>query len=61
VALVSATVENWGSNGIDISATIEHLSQPTIPTKTVQAKVHNVPGAPAAVVFVEVPDVIGIF
>jgi hypothetical protein len=61
MALVSATVENWGSNGIDTSATIEHLSQPTIPTKTVQAKVHNVPGAPAAVVFVEVPDVIGIF
>ncbi|MGY4434844.1 hypothetical protein ACVWWO_007321 [Bradyrhizobium sp. F1.13.1] len=37
------------------SATIEHLSQPTIPTKTVQAMVHNVPGAPGAVVFVEVP------
>jgi hypothetical protein len=61
MALVSATVENWGSNGIDTSATIEHLSQPTIPTKTVQAMVHNVPGAPAAVVFVEVPDVVGIF
>jgi hypothetical protein len=61
MALVSATVENWGSNGIDTSATIEHLSQPTIPTKTVQAMVRNVPGAPAAVVFVEVPDVVGIF
>ncbi len=60
MALVSATVENWGSNGIDTSATIEHLSQPTIPTKTVQAMVHNVPGAPAAVVFVDVPDVAAI-
>jgi hypothetical protein len=61
LALVNATVENWGSNGIDTSATIEHLSQPTIPTKTVQAMVHNVPGAPAAVCFVEVPDVAAIF
>jgi hypothetical protein len=61
MALVSATVENWGGNGIDTSATIEHLSQPTIPTKTVQAMVHNVPGAPAAVAFVEVPDVAAIF
>ncbi len=61
MALVSATVENWGSNGIDTSATIDHLSQPTIPTKTVQATVHNVPDAPAAVVFVEVPDVAAIF
>jgi hypothetical protein len=60
MALVSATVENWGSNGIDTSATIEHLSQPTIPTKTVQAMVQNVPGAPGAVVFVDVPDVAAI-
>lgn len=60
MAVVSAAVESWGSNGIDTSATIEHLSQPTIPTKTVQAMVHNVPDAPAAVVFVEVPDVAAI-
>ena len=33
LALVGATVENWGSTGIDTSATMEHLSQPTIPTK----------------------------
>jgi hypothetical protein len=61
MALIGATVENWGSNGIDTSATIEHLSQPTIPTKTVKATVHNVPGAPAAVVYVEVPDLLAIF
>jgi hypothetical protein len=60
MALVNATVENWGSNGIDTSVTIEHLSRPTIPTTMVQAMVHNVPGAPAAVVYVDVPDVAAI-
>jgi hypothetical protein len=57
----TAAVEQWGANAIDTSVTIEHLSQPTIPTKRVQALVQNVPEAPAAIVFIEIPDMLGIF
>jgi hypothetical protein len=60
-ALVRKAVDTWASNAIDCSLAIEHLQPPAIPTKTVQALVHNVPNAEGAVVFIEMPDVLGIF